>query len=104
MMDIIPIVLIILFTLALCLLFVWLGKKDKKQFQAFVSKVETKSSSPAKVHIESMSNGSCKITATSSGAKIRLSGGSKFKGTINGKLLELEVPDIKAWEDFDIKS
>ena len=54
--------------------------------------------------IESMSNGSVQVLASGKKTIIRLSGGSKFRGTINGKRIEVDVPSYKAWEEIVIES
>lgn len=58
----------------------------------------------SKVEIESVQNGSVKINATKNKTIIRLSGGAKFRGRINGKDIELTVPSDKTWEEFVIET
>lgn len=44
------------------------------------------------------------VNCSSKGVKIRLSRGGYFSGKVNGKLIELEGPKDKDWEEFDIKT
>lgn len=48
--------------------------------------------------------GSVVVNCSSKGVKIRLSRGGYFSGKVNGKLIELEGPKDKDWEEFDIKT
>lgn len=43
------------------------------------------------------------INCSSKGVKVRLSRGGYFSGKVNGKIIELEGPKDKDWEEFDIK-
>lgn len=92
--------LVVMLILAAVRFLGWLLKAKPKR-QAIVPPVPAPKPG---LDIESMSNGSVQVLASGKRTVIRLSGGAKFRGTINGKRIEVDVPSHKAWEEIVIES
>lgn len=90
---------VLLIPVALKILNVILKRRDAKKQK----KIEAPAPKSG-LDIESMSNGSVQVIASGKKTIIRLSGGARFRGTINGKRIEVDVPSYKAWEEIVIEA